>query len=142
MLTRGYRKERVMKGFREFILRGNVVDLAVAVVIGAAFAAVVGSFVADILTPLLGLFGVPDFRTASATVGNAEVRYGLFLNALITFLLVAAAIYFFVVKPMNALVTRRKMEQDVASATKECPQCLSSIPAAARRCSFCTSPLS
>ena len=86
-------------GFRDFILRGNVVDLAVAVVIAAAFGAVIASFVADILTPLLGLIGVPDFSTLSVTVGAAEVRYGLFLNALITFFLVAAAIYFVIVKP-------------------------------------------
>ena len=129
-----------MKEFREFILRGNVVDLAVAVVIGAAFAAVVNSFVADILTPLLGLLGLPDFREASVTVGNAEVRYGLFLNALIAFLLVAAAIFFFVVRPMNALAERSKTGREEAPATKECPECLSSIPARARRCSFCTSP--
>jgi large conductance mechanosensitive channel len=124
--------------FRQFILRGNVVDLAVAVVIGAAFAAVVGSFVSDILTPLLGLVGVPDFRSAAVTVGSAEVRYGLFLNALIAFLLVAAAVFFFVVKPMNALAARQKTEPDVASETKPCPECLSNIPAAARRCAFCT----
>ncbi len=128
-----------MKQFREFLLRGNVVDLAVAFVLGVAFAAVVGSFVADILTPLLGLVGVPDFREASLTVGSAEVRYGLFLNALITFLLVAAAIFFFVVKPMNALAARRKTEPDVASETRPCPECLSNIPVGARRCAFCGS---
>ena len=92
-----------MSGFKEFIMRGNVVELAVALVIGLAFAAMLNSFVADILTPLLGLVGVPDFSSLSFTVGSAEVRYGLFLNALIAFLLVALAIYFFVVKPMNAL---------------------------------------
>ena len=121
-----------MKDFREFLLHGNVVQLAVAFVLGVAFAAVVGSFVADILTPLLGLVGVPDFREASLTVGSAEVRYGLFLNALITFLLVAAAIFFFVVKPMNALAARRKTE-------RPCPECLSNIPVGARRCAFCGS---
>ncbi len=133
-------EEATVREFREFILRGNVVDLAVAVVIGAAFAAVVGSFVADILTPLLGLLGVPDFRQAAITVGSAEVRYGLFLNALITFLLVAAAIFFFVVKPMNALAARRSTGRESAPTTKDCPECLSSIPAAARRCAFCTAP--
>jgi large conductance mechanosensitive channel len=127
-----------VRGFREFVLRGNVVDLAVAVVIGGAFAAVVASFVSDVLTPLLGLIGVPDFREAAVTVGNAQVRYGLFLNALLTFLLVLAAIYFAVVKPMIALAARRRTETDVASETKVCAECLSSIPAAARRCAFCT----
>ncbi len=131
-----------MREFREFILRGSVVDLAVAFVIGAAFAAVVGSFVTDILTPLLGLVGLPDFREAAVTVGSAQLRYGLFLNALIIFLLVAAAIFFFVVKPMNALAARRKTEPDVASETKSCPECLSSIPQGARRCAFCATQLS
>jgi large conductance mechanosensitive channel len=130
-----------MQGFREFIMRGNVVDLAVAVVIGAAFGAVIASFVADILTPLLGALGVPDFSTASVTVGDAEVRYGLFLNALITFLLVAAAIYFFVVKPMNALEARRQAGLDEAPTTQTCPECASEIPAAARRCPMCTQPV-
>ncbi len=101
-----------MREFRDFIMRGNVIDLAVAVVIGAAFAAVVGSFVADILTPLLGLVGVPDFRQAAVTVGTAEVRYGLFLNALITFLLTAAALYFLVVFPLNKLAERRKRGEE------------------------------
>jgi large conductance mechanosensitive channel len=126
----------VLREFRDFIMRGNVVDLAVAVVIGVAFAAVVNSFVADILTPLLGLVGVPDFSRASLRVGSAEVRYGLFLNALLSFLLVAAAVYFFVVKPMNAITAGRKREPE----TKECTECLSTIPAGARRCSACTSP--
>ncbi len=89
----------MFRGFRDFILRGDVIDLAVAVVIGAAFGAVIASFVADILTPLLGLLGVPDFSGLSVSVGAAEVRYGLFLNALITFVLVAAAIYLFIIKP-------------------------------------------
>lgn len=128
----------MIRGFREFVLRGNVVDLAVAVVIGVAFAAVVASLVEDILTPLLGILGVPDFRTAAVTVGSAQVRYGIFLNALLAFLLVALAIYLFVIKPMNALAARRKTETPVAETTKECPECLSSIPAAARRCAFCT----
>jgi large conductance mechanosensitive channel len=124
----------MLKGFRDFIMRGNVVDLAVAVVIGGAFAAVVGSFVADILTPLLGLIGVPDFSTASFTVGEAEVRYGVFLNALIAFVLVAAAIYFFVVKPME------RMKGPAAVETKACTECTSDIPLAAKRCPFCTQP--
>lgn len=132
----------MLSGFREFILRGNVVDLAVAVVIGAAFGAVVASFTADILTPLLGLIGLPDFSTASVTVGEAEVRYGAFLNALISFLLVAAAIYFFVVAPLNALEARRQAGVEPPSpTTKTCPECASEIPVAARRCPMCTSQL-
>ncbi len=124
----------MLKGFRDFVMRGNVVDLAVALVIGLAFAAVINSFVADILTPLLGLVGVPDFSTLSFTVGDAEVRYGLFLNALIAFILVAAAIYFFVVKPME------RMKGPAALETKACTECTSDIPLAAKRCPMCTSP--
>ena len=131
----------MISGFREFVLRGNVIDLAVAVVIGAAFGAVVTSFVADVLTPLLGLIGVPDFRDAAVTVGSAEIRYGLFLNALISFLLVALAIYLFVVQPMNALEARRQRGKDETPTTKTCPECASEIPAAARRCPMCTQPL-
>jgi large conductance mechanosensitive channel len=131
----------MFSGFREFIMRGNVIDLAVAVVIGAAFGTVVASFVADILTPLLGLIGVPDFSSASLTVGEAEVRYGRFLNALLAFLLVAAAIYLFIVKPMNLLEERRQAGAEATPTTKACPECASEIPAAARRCPMCTSQL-
>ncbi|MBW3612230.1 MAG: large conductance mechanosensitive channel protein MscL [Chloroflexi bacterium] len=130
----------MFSGFREFIMRGNVVDLAVAVVIAGAFGAVIASFVADVLTPLLGLIGVPDFSTATVQVGQAEVRYGLFLNALIAFLLVAAAIYFFVVKPMNALEERRQRGADETPTTKTCTECASEIPFAALRCPMCTQP--
>ena len=121
-------------------MRGNVVDLAVAVVIGAAFGTVIASFVADILTPLLGLIGVPDFKTASVQVGDATVRYGLFLNALIAFVLMAAAIYFFVVKPMNMLEERRQRGADETPTTKTCTECASEIPFVARRCPMCTQP--
>ena len=130
----------VLSGFREFIMRGNVIDLAVAVVIGAAFGTVITSFVADILTPLLGLIGVPDFATASVQVGEADVRYGLFLNALLAFLLVAIAIYFFVVKPINALEARRQTGSEETPTTKTCPECASEVPFAARRCPMCTQP--
>ena len=130
----------MFSGFREFIMRGNVIDLAVAVVIGAAFGTVITSFVADILTPLLGLIGVPDFTTASVQVGEATVRYGLFLNALIAFLLVALAIYLFVIKPMNALEERRQRGGDETPTTKTCPECASEIPLVARRCPMCTQP--
>jgi large conductance mechanosensitive channel len=130
----------MFSGFREFIMRGNVVDLAVAVVIAGAFGAVIASFVADVLTPLLGLVGIPDFAEASVQVGEAEVRYGLFLNALIAFLLVAAAIYFFVIKPMNAMEERRQHGADETPTTKTCTECASEIPFAARRCPMCTQP--
>jgi large conductance mechanosensitive channel len=112
-----------------------------AVVIGAAFGAVITSFVADILTPLLGLNGVQDFSTASFTVGDAEVRYGAFLNAVIAFLLVALAIYLFVVRPVNALEERRQRGEEESPTTKTCPECASEIPAAARRCAMCTQVL-
>lgn len=130
----------MFSGFREFVMRGNVVDLAVALIIGLAFAGVINSFVADILTPLLGLIGVPDFSTATVQVGSAEVRYGMFLNALIAFLLVAAAIYFFVVKPMNALEVQRQRGSSETPTTKTCIECASEIPYAARRCPMCTQP--
>ena len=130
----------MLKGFRDFILRGNVVDLAVAVVIAGAFGAVVASFVADILTPLLGLIGVPDFSTLSVTVGSAELRYGVFLNTLITFVLIAAAIYFVVVKPKEAYDARRAQAEE--ATTKACPYCATEIPIAANRCPNCTSQLS
>jgi large conductance mechanosensitive channel len=130
----------MLSGFREFILRGNVIDLAVAVVIALAFAAVINSFVADILTPLLGLLGLPDFSTASFTAGDAEVRYGLFLNALISFLVVALAIYLFVVGPARAIEERRQRGREDDPTTKACSECASEIPAAARRCPMCTQP--
>jgi len=127
-----------MKGFRDFLLRGNVVDLAVAFVIGAAFAAVVTSFVGDILTPLLGLLGVPDFSTlVYTTSGGAEIRYGSFLNALISFILVAAAIYLFLIVPAQRLRPPAKDEP----ATKTCPYCATEIPLTATRCPNCTSEL-
>ena len=128
----------MLSGFREFIMRGNVVELAVAVVIGVAFGAVITSFVGDILTPLLGVFGLPNFEELAVTVGTAEVRYGLFLNALLSFLLVALAIYLFVIRPINALEARRARGAEVT--TKTCAECASEIPSAARRCPMCTQP--
>jgi large conductance mechanosensitive channel len=126
----------MISGFRDFILRGNVIDLAVAFVIGAAFAAVVTSFVADILTPLLGLLGVPNFADLVTTLDSgATINWGLFLNALISFLLIAAAIYFFVVVPVN------RVKGPAAVETKTCPECASEIPVAATRCPMCTQPL-
>jgi large conductance mechanosensitive channel len=130
----------MLTGFREFIMRGNVVDLAVAVVIGAAFGALITSFVGDVLTPLLGVFGLPNFEDLTVTVGEAVVRYGAFLNALISFLLVALAIYFFVIQPLNALEKRRQGGSEDTPTTKTCTECASEIPAAARRCPMCTQP--
>ena len=126
----------MIKGFRDFIMRGNVVDLAVAFVIGAAFLVVVTSFTTDILTPLLGLVGLPDFsQLVLTTPGGAEVRYGSFLNAVIAFVLTAAAIYFFVVRPIE------RMRRTEEPATKTCPECGSEVPLAARRCPMWTSQL-
>ena len=131
----------MLKEFREFIMRGNVVDLAVAVVIGTAFAAVVAAFVADIITPLIAaIFGKPNFASLSFTINNSTFLYGDFLNAVITFLSIAAAIFFFVVKPLNVLEARRAAGAPPESpTTKACPECLSDIPLAARRCAYCTS---
>jgi len=128
----------MFKGFREFIMRGNVIDLAVAVVIGAAFGAVVKAFVDNILTPIIAaVFGKPDFSNLVFTVNGSAFRYGLFINALISFLLIAAAIYFVVVLPMNKLAERRARGAD--PTVKECPECLSEIPHKARKCAFCGS---
>jgi large conductance mechanosensitive channel len=128
--------------FKAFILRGNVVDLAVAVVIGAAFGAVVAALVADIITPLIAaIFGKPDFSNLSFTINKSQFLYGDFLNALITFLSVAAAIFFFVVKPLNMLMARRKTEPPADPTERDCPFCLSTVPLMATRCAFCTSEL-
>jgi large conductance mechanosensitive channel len=131
----------MFREFRDFLLRGNVVDLAVAVVIGVAFAAVVTSFTADVLTPLLGLIGVPDFSTLAFELGKATVKYGVFLNALVSFLLVAAAIFFLVMKPMAALEARRGGREPAPTTTKTCPECATDVPIAAKRCPNCTSQI-
>jgi large conductance mechanosensitive channel len=129
----------MLKEFKEFVLRGSVVDLAVGVVVGAAFGAVVAALVADIITPLIAaIVGKQNFSELSFTINNSEFLYGAFLNAIISFVLIAAAVFFFVVKPVNALMARRKTQPDVASTTRDCPDCLSSIPAKAKRCAFCT----
>ena len=129
-----------MKGFRDFILRGNVVDLAVAFVIGAAFTAVVTALVTDIINPLIAAtVGQPDFSYLVAHVNHGVVKYGLFVNAIIYFIIVAAAMYFGVVMPLERLLARyKKPVPAVPPATKTCPQCLSDIPAAATRCAHCT----
>jgi len=128
----------MFKGFREFIMRGNVVDLAVAVVIGAAFGAVVTALVADIITPLIAaILGKPGFSSLMFTVNGSRFMYGSFLNAVVSFLLIAAAIYYVIVLPMNKLRELRERGQD--PLVKECPECLSEIPHKARTCAFCGS---
>jgi large conductance mechanosensitive channel len=133
-------KALMLKGFKEFLFRGNVVDLAVAVVIGAAFGAVVTALVKDLLTPLIAaLVGKPDFSAFTFTINGSKFLYGEFLNAVISFALVGAAIYFFIVVPMKALTTR--MGKPAAAAeptTRACPECLMEIPVKARRCGHCT----
>ena len=133
----------MLKGFQQFILRGNVVDLAVAVVIGAAFGTVVAALVKDLLTPLIAaIVGKPDFSAIQFTVNASQFPIGDFINAVVSFILVAAAIYFFVVAPMNMINERRRRgEPSPDPTTKKCPECLSEVPIAARRCAFCTQPL-
>jgi large conductance mechanosensitive channel len=129
----------LLSDFKTFLLRGNVVDLAVAVVIGAAFGALVTALVRDILTPIIALvFGKHDFSALQFTINNSTFRYGEFINYLIAFLTAAAAVFFFVVAPVNRLVARRAEEDP---DTKECPECASTIPVRARRCPHCTAQL-
>ncbi len=133
----------MLSGFKQFILRGNVVDLAVGVVIGAAFGAVVTAFTKDLLTPLIAaIVGKPDFSAISFTINGTLFPVGDFINAAVSFLLVSAAVYFFVVTPLNALVARmRKAPAPADPTTKKCPECLGEIPLDARRCSHCTQPV-
>ena len=129
----------MLKEFKTFVLKGNVVDLAVAVVIGAAFGKVIDSLVKNLLTPLLAIPGDVDFSALKFTIGGSAFWYGAFLNDLISFLLIALAVFLFVVKPMNALIARRNRGQaDPDPTTRDCPQCLSAIPIAATRCAYCT----
>jgi large conductance mechanosensitive channel len=134
----------MLQGFKKFLFRGNVVDLAVAVVIGAAFGAVITALVTNIFTPLIAAIGgKPDFSNLSVTINNSKIMYGAFLNALISFVMIALAVYLFIVAPMNAWTARRnKGEAPPDPTTKKCPECLSEIPIAARRCAFCTATLS
>ena len=131
----------MLDGFKKFILRGNVVDMAVGVVIGAAFGTIVTAFVKDLLTPLIAaLVGKPDFSGYVFEVNGSKFLYGDFINAVISFLLIAAAVYYFVVLPVNALMARIKKDEPAAAPVKKtCPECQSEIPIAARRCAFCTS---
>jgi large conductance mechanosensitive channel len=129
----------VLKEFRAFVLRGNVVDLAVGVVIGAAFTAVVNALVKDLITPIIAAVGgESDFARLAFTINGSRFAYGDFLNALLTFLLVATVVFFLVVKPVNTLMTRFRPEPKADAPTRECPECLSDIPLGARRCAFCT----
>ena len=131
----------MIAGFRSFISRGSVVELAVAVVIGAAFGAVVSSLVADLITPLIGaIIGEPDFSGLTFTINGSVFTYGNFINALITFLSVAAAVYFFIIVPLEKLNERRHGVEE--AGTRQCPECLSEVPVAAKRCAFCTTTLS
>jgi len=127
-----------MKGFKDFLLRGNLVDMAVGIVIGLAFAAVVTALVSDLITPIIAAIGgQPDFSTLTFTINKSHFLYGAFINAVISFVVIAAAVYFIVVKPVERLMSLRRVEE--APSTRACPECLSLIPVAAHRCSFCTS---
>jgi len=132
----------MLKGFKQFLLRGNVVDLAVGVVIGAAFGAVVTALVKDLLTPLIAaIVSQPDFSYLQFTINGSRFLYGDFINALLSFLIIAAAVYFFVVLPINALVSRARREPPADPTTRKCPECLSEIAIGSRRCAFCTSSI-
>jgi large conductance mechanosensitive channel len=133
----------MLKGFKQFLLRGNVLDLAVAVVIGAAFGKVVTALVEDLLNPLIAaVAGKPDFSALKFTVNGSAFKLGEFLNALVSFVLIGAAVYFFVVLPVNRLTARmRRGEAAPDPTSRKCPECLTEVPIAARRCAACTSPL-
>ncbi len=129
----------MLKEFKSFLLRGNVVDLAVGVVVGAAFGSVVTALVTDLLTPLIAAIAkVPDFGGLVFSINGSQFMYGHFLNALVSFILVAAAVFFFVIKPMNILIARAKRENPVEPTTKKCSECVSEIFIQAKRCPFCT----
>lgn len=132
-----------MSGFKQFLLRGNVVDLAIGVVIGVAFGTVVTAFVKDLLTPLIAaMVKAPDFSGLTFTVNGSKFLYGDFINALISFLIIAAAVYYFVVLPINALIARTRRNPAPADpTTKICPECCNEVSIKARRCGFCTSTL-
>lgn len=129
-------------GFKQFLLRGNAVDLAVGVVVGAAFGGVVTSFTKDLLTPLIAAIAAkPDFSAIQFTINNSKFLLGDFVNAVVSFLIVATAVYYLVVLPVNALVSRSRREPPADPTTKKCPECLSEIAIGAKRCAFCTSPV-
>jgi large conductance mechanosensitive channel len=129
----------MLRDFRDFVLRGNVVDLAVAVVIGAAFGAVVTALASSFITPLVAAVGgKADFSSLAFTVNGSKFTYGVFVNALVSFLILAAVVFFVIVRPLNALMASMRTEVPVARVTRSCPECLSEIPTEARRCAFCT----
>lgn len=130
----------MLKGFREFLFRGNVVDLAVAVIIAAAFTDIVNALVADLITPLIAAIGgQPDFSALAFTINNSQFMIGHFINTLLSFLIVAAILYFLIVAPLNRIAARRAgPTTEPEATTRTCPECLSQIPVAARRCAFCT----
>lgn len=133
---------KALNEFKEFILRGNVVDLAVAVVIGAAFGSIITALVKDLITPLIAaIVGKPDFSALTFTINNSRFLYGDFINVLISFLSIAAVVFFLVVRPLNALLARTKKGPEPVATAKDCPYCLSSIPIAATKCAFCTADL-
>ena len=133
---------KLLNDFKAFLLRGNVVDLAVGIVIGAAFGAVVTGLVADLITPVIGaIFGTHDFSALSFTIHKSKFAYGDFINKLLTFFLIAAAVFFLVVKPLQALIERSRRGEPLDPTTKKCPECISEIPVDARRCAFCTQPV-
>jgi large conductance mechanosensitive channel len=132
----------LLRDFKTFLMRGNVVDLAVAVAVGAAFLAVVTAFVNDLITPIIAaVAGKTDFSSLTFTVNDSEFRYGSFLNALISFVTIAAAVFFFVVVPYNAFQSRMRKEPPPDPTTRKCPECLSEIPLGASRCAFCTAAI-
>jgi large conductance mechanosensitive channel len=129
----------MLKGFKQFLLRGNVVDMAVGIVVGASFGTVVTGLVKDLLTPFIAaLAKQPDFSTLTFTINSSKFLYGEFVNALLSFLITAAAVYFFVVLPLNALIARARKEPPADPTTRKCSECMSEIPIGARRCAFCT----
>lgn len=131
--------QTLLKDFRTFLLRGNLVDLAVGIVVGVAFGALVNALVTDLITPIVAaIFGSHDFSALTFSINGSRFLYGDFINAAITFLSVAAAVFFFIVKPVNALLAKRRAEPPLDDPARPCPECLSEIPKAARRCAFCT----
>lgn len=132
----------MLNDFKEFILRGNLVDLAVAIVIGVAFAAVVNALVADLITPLIAaVAGEPDFSGLDFTINDSRFAYGHFINELLTFLIIAAVVFLFIVKPVNMLIQRSRREPPADPTVRKCPECLSEVPVEARRCAFCTAEI-
>ncbi len=132
----------MLKGFRDFIMKGNVVDMAIGVVIGVAFGNVVTAMVKDLITPFIGAFGgTPDFSTINFTINHSKFMIGDFVNSLISFLTIAAVIYFGIVVPKNKIIEKLKGDKNIDPSEKKCPECLSLIPVKAKRCKFCTTPI-